>query len=106
MVTDYDCWKEDGEHVTVEMVSKILHQNSDNAQKIVLKIIEHLAQALEQHQKNLPESASEKEKLILPECLEAQTSLKNSILTPRDRIPNELKRTLAPLISGYVGKPE
>ena len=33
MSTDYDCWKEDEEHVTVEMVIENLTTNADNARK-------------------------------------------------------------------------
>lgn len=38
MSTDYDCWKEDEEDVSVEMVIENLHKNSENA-KILLKAI-------------------------------------------------------------------
>jgi 5'-methylthioadenosine phosphorylase len=35
MVTDYDCWKEDEEHVTVEMVIQNLTSNATLAQEVV-----------------------------------------------------------------------
>jgi 5'-methylthioadenosine phosphorylase len=35
MVTDYDCWHEDHDHVTVEAVVRIMHQNADHARAIV-----------------------------------------------------------------------
>jgi 5'-methylthioadenosine phosphorylase len=35
MVTDYDCWKEDEEHVTVEMVIQNLTRNATTAKEIV-----------------------------------------------------------------------
>ena len=35
MVTDYDCWKEDEEHVTVEMIIKNLTRNATLAKQIV-----------------------------------------------------------------------
>src|SRR5438445_1160461 len=39
MVTDYDCWKEDEAHVTVEMVVNNLQKNAAQAKKIVLETI-------------------------------------------------------------------
>src|SRR5690349_3497960 len=35
MVTDYDCWHPDHDHVTVEMVLKVLFQNADKAKALV-----------------------------------------------------------------------
>lgn len=35
MVTDYDCWHEEEEAVTVEMVIKILHQNAEAAARLI-----------------------------------------------------------------------
>jgi 5'-methylthioadenosine phosphorylase len=39
MSTDYDCWKEDEEDVTVEMVIGNITANSDNAKALIKKII-------------------------------------------------------------------
>jgi 5'-methylthioadenosine phosphorylase len=35
MVTDYDCWREGHEAVTVEQVIAVSHQNADNACKVI-----------------------------------------------------------------------
>jgi 5'-methylthioadenosine phosphorylase len=35
MVTDYDCWFEGHDAVTIEQVIAVMHQNSGNAQKVV-----------------------------------------------------------------------
>ena len=35
MVTDYDCWREGHDDVTVEQVVAVIHQNSENAAKVV-----------------------------------------------------------------------
>lgn len=42
MVTDYDCWHEEEEAVSVESVLKIMHKNSAHAKEM----IKHLAKAL------------------------------------------------------------
>src|SRR3954463_10234054 len=39
MITDYDCWKTDEAHVTVEMVIQNLHRNAAMAQEIVRRTI-------------------------------------------------------------------
>lgn len=38
MVTDYDCWHDDHEHVTVEAVIKVMHQNAANARKLIMAV--------------------------------------------------------------------
>jgi 5'-methylthioadenosine phosphorylase len=35
MVTDYDCWHPDHDHVTVEMILKVLHHNADLAKSLI-----------------------------------------------------------------------
>jgi 5'-methylthioadenosine phosphorylase len=42
MVTDYDCWHEEHDAVTVDAVVKILHQNADNARNLVKATIPKL----------------------------------------------------------------
>ena len=39
MVTDFDCWHPDHDHVTVADIIKVLHANSDNARKLVQHVI-------------------------------------------------------------------
>src|SRR5580765_4668834 len=39
MVTDYDCWKTDEEHVTVEMIIANLRRNAEQAKAIILETI-------------------------------------------------------------------
>lgn len=42
LVTDYDCWHETHDSVSVEMIINNLQQNSRNAQAIILKTVEEL----------------------------------------------------------------
>ena len=35
MVTDYDCWHADHEHVTVDQVIRVLHENADHARQLI-----------------------------------------------------------------------
>ncbi len=80
MSTDYDCWKDDGEHVTVEMVVQNLHKNADNAKNLIRSLIPKMGQkrdcgcseaskyaVITAPEKRNPETA-EKLSVILPEC--------------------------------------
>ncbi len=44
MVTDYDCWHPDHDHVTVEMVLKVLFQNADKAKSLIKATVPLAAQ--------------------------------------------------------------
>ena len=39
MVTDYDCWHDDHEDVSASMILEVLHQNSENARRLVTTAI-------------------------------------------------------------------
>jgi 5'-methylthioadenosine phosphorylase len=42
MVTDYDCWHPDHDHVTVEQIHRILGANADNARALVRSVVPSL----------------------------------------------------------------
>lgn len=44
MVTDYDSWKEDEPHVSVEVVGKRLRENAEKATKLLIQAVELIAQ--------------------------------------------------------------
>jgi 5'-methylthioadenosine phosphorylase len=37
MVTDYDCWHPDHDHVTVDQVIKVLSANAERARRLVMR---------------------------------------------------------------------
>ena len=43
MVTDYDCWHEEHDDVTVEAVIKTVHDNADKARALIRAAVPHLA---------------------------------------------------------------
>jgi 5'-methylthioadenosine phosphorylase len=43
MVTDFDCWHEDHEHVTVDAIIKVLTSNANNARALVKSLIPDLS---------------------------------------------------------------
>jgi 5'-methylthioadenosine phosphorylase len=81
LVTDYDCWHPDHDHVTVEMVIENLHHNAINAQKVIQETVRRLAA-------NPPVSA-------------AHSALKYAILTRLDSVPVATKEKLALFLKKY-----
>jgi 5'-methylthioadenosine phosphorylase len=81
MVTDYDCWREGHDDVTVEQVVAVLHQNADNGTKVVRAAI----------------AAMPKERGCA--CASA---LKYAILTDKKAIPDETRQRLSLLLDKYL----
>jgi len=81
MVTDYDCWFEGHDAVTVEQVIAVMHHNSGNAQKVVKAAV-----------RMMPKDLS-----VSP----AQTAAKFAIMTDRAMIPAETKQKLDVLYGKY-----
>ena len=82
MVTDYDCWREGHDDVTVEQVIAVMHQNSANAQKVVAAAV-----------RLMPTDLSSSP---------AQTAAKFAIMTDRATIPAATRAKLAPLFGKYL----
>ncbi len=82
LVTDYDCWNPEHEHVTVETVIENLHRNAANAQRIIRETVKLL------HQN--------------PFVSIAHSALKNAIVTPIDAIPPATKERLQLLLKKYL----
>lgn len=81
MVTDYDCWYEGHDDVTVEQVIAVMHQNSGNAQKVVKAAVRLMPKDL---------SASP-----------AQTAAKYAIMTDRKVVPEATRQKLDVLFGKY-----
>ena len=81
LVTDYDCWHPDHDHVTVEMIVANLMQNARTAQQVI---------------------ASSVGKLPFTRTCECARALEHAIITRREAIPGATLRSLAPIIGKYV----
>ncbi len=81
MVTDYDCWHDGHDSVTVEQIVKVLHQNAANACKVVKAAVAALPR-----ERNCA-------------CASA---LKHAILTRPEAIPEAAKEKLELLIGKYL----
>jgi 5'-methylthioadenosine phosphorylase len=82
MVTDYDCWREGHDDVTVDQVVAVLHHNAENASKVVRAAVA---------------AAHAQEKAC--GCADA---LKYAILTDRKAIPAETRQKLSILLDKYL----
>jgi 5'-methylthioadenosine phosphorylase len=82
MVTDFDVWHESEAPVTVETVVANLHQNSANAKRVLLAILEG--------------------DLDHPMSCGCATALENSIITPPDKIPAEQRERLSVIAGRYL----
>jgi 5'-methylthioadenosine phosphorylase len=81
MVTDYDCWNEKHDHVTVEMVIECLHRNADMAKRIITRAIPQIPR-----EPNWP----------------CHSALRNAIMTDRKLWPAKTRKELAPLLKKYL----
>ncbi|MCP5521960.1 MAG: S-methyl-5'-thioadenosine phosphorylase [Verrucomicrobiales bacterium] len=81
MVTDYDCWKPDEAHVTVEMVIENLHRNAELAKSVLLEAIPQVP-----HQPGWP----------------CHRALDTAILTPRKHWSAATIKRLRPLLERFL----
>lgn len=81
MVTDYDCWKEDEAHVTVEMIIQNLHKNAAAAKDILKRVI--------------PKIPGEPE-------WPCHRSLRHALMTDRKFWPAKTCRDLKPILAKYL----
>jgi 5'-methylthioadenosine phosphorylase len=80
MVTDYDCWHQSEESVTVESVIRVLQQNVQTAREMIRALVSRLPD---------------------PRQSPASTALDNAILTAPELITPATRAALAPLIRKY-----
>lgn len=86
MVTDYDCWHPDHDHVTVDMIVKNFTSNVALAKAIIMKLVP------------LMKGASE--------ACRCRSALASAIITNPDLVDRKMRKSLAPIIGKYlpVGK--
>ena len=81
MVTDYDCWKADEEHVTLEKIIDNLTHNAAMAKAIVARVVSAIPA-----EPDWP----------------CHSALRNAILTDKKLWPSRTKRELQPLLQKYL----
>ncbi|MCL2923105.1 MAG: S-methyl-5'-thioadenosine phosphorylase [Trichodesmium sp. MAG_R04] len=80
--TDYDCWHEEHDSVTVEMVVNNLNKNVANAQKVIQETVRRLGEN--------------------QFVSDSHSALKNAIFTPLDQVPTTTKEKLKLLLQKYI----
>ncbi len=83
LVTDYDCWHESEEAVTVEAILGILKTNAETANRV-------LANAVKRLDPEAPHEASE--------------ALRFAVLTPKQHVPHATRLKLSLFLSKYWGE--
>lgn len=83
MVTDYDCWHQEHDSVTVDQIIQNLTKNAENACKLVGRVV-----------KQMPQERTCK----------CGSALKHAIITDRASIPADTKKKLELLIGKYTGQ--
>ncbi len=81
LVTDYDCWLERAEPVSVDIILSVMSQNVDMAKKIIKLTVGRIPKTRK--------------------C-ECQGALKAAIVTAPEKITPELKLKLKPIIGKYI----
>jgi 5'-methylthioadenosine phosphorylase len=81
MATDYDCWNEDHDHVTTEMILQCLQQNAETAKKVVSAAI-----------------------ALIPAAADwpAHSALRHAIMTERSLWPKKTLAELKPILAKYL----
>ena len=80
LVTDFDCWHETEESVTIEAVLAVMQKNSDTFRKIIREAIPRLTGARTCH------------------CVEA---MKFAVITAPDLIPEKMRKDLGLVLDKY-----
>lgn len=80
MVTDYDCWHEEHEHVSVNVVLECLRKNALRAQRLVADVVPRIP---------------------LDVACDCHGALRNAIMTPRHLWPPERVARLAAILAPY-----
>lgn len=81
LATDYDCWHDGHDDVTVEAVLEIIRQNVAMARNIIKQAVL---------------------KLVAPPQCQCGSALQYAIMTDRDLIPEQTRRDLEPIIGKYL----
>jgi 5'-methylthioadenosine phosphorylase len=81
LVTDFDCWRETGEDVSVDMLLGNLQRNADMAQNMIKAVVRQLP---------------------AERACSCGTALAKALMTPPESMPPEAKKALDLIIGKYV----
>jgi len=81
LATDYDCWHESEEEVSVDAILEVMHKNIVTSKLLLTEAIGRISQE---------------------RSCGCGDALKFAILTPMDKVPNQTKSDLEPILSKYL----
>jgi len=81
MVTDYDCWHEEHDAVTVTDILAVLNKNAENACRLVAATVKRIPAARE--------------------C-KCGAALAHALITDAKVVPAETKKKLEPIVGKYL----
>ena len=81
LVTDYDCWHEEHDTVTVDMIIANLVQNAKTAQQVIATAVERLP---------------------IERTCGCGRALAHAIITRPEAVPEAVKQTLKPIVGKYI----
>lgn len=82
MVTDYDCWHPDHDHVSVDMIIQNLQANA----KLAKQLVKSIAMRIDELKQDCP----------------CPTALSTAIISNPKMVPEQTKKDLAPIIGKYM----
>ncbi len=82
LVTDYDCWREEEDNLSIEMIIDNLKQNTEKVKKVIKKVIPEIVTM----ERNCP----------------CHNALHNAIITQENLIPAAIKQDLGIIIGKYL----
>jgi len=83
LATDYDCWHDEEESVSVDAVLEILRKNVEKAKSVIDTYVRGPREPL---------------------CSMSSTAVRTSMLTPPERIPEHRRRALEPILAPILSK--
>jgi 5'-methylthioadenosine phosphorylase len=83
MVTDYDCWHPDHDHVTAELILGNLGRNAETAKAVLRAAVRRLP---------------------VPRGCECESALRYALITAPELVPEAVKRELEPIVGRYMRK--
>ncbi|MEM6368267.1 MAG: S-methyl-5'-thioadenosine phosphorylase [Myxococcota bacterium] len=81
LATDYDCWHEEEESVTVESVLQILKEEVERAKNVILSYVKGPREPL---------------------CPMSSTATRSGLMTPAEQIPPHRREALAPILDKFL----
>lgn len=82
LVTDYDCWREEEDNLSIEMIIDNLTQNTEKVKEVIRTVIPDIA--------------------TMDRTCPCGNALNNAIITQKEMIPDKVKKDLEVIISKYL----